>query len=34
MTLAHRIALNGEYSDGFSTIVQPAASAGTTFAAT
>ena len=28
------MALNGEYSDGFSTMVQPAASAGTTFAAT
>ena len=34
MTLAQRIALNGEYSEGFSTMVQPAASAGTTFAAT
>src|SRR5580658_6879880 len=34
ITFAHRMALNGEYSDGLSTMVQPAASAGTTFAAT
>ena len=34
MTFAQRMALNGEYSEGFSTMVQPAASAGTTFAAT
>ncbi len=31
MTLAHRMALNGEYSEGLSTMVQPAASAGTDF---
>src|SRR5580658_3274479 len=34
MTLAQRMALSGEYSDGFKTMVQPAASAGTTLAAT
>ena len=34
MTFAHRTALNGEYSEGLSTMVQPAASAGMTFAAT
>ena len=34
MTLAHRTALKGEYSEGLSTMVQPAASAGTTLAAT
>ena len=34
MTFGQRIALNGEYSEGFNTMVQPAASAGTTFAAT
>ena len=34
MTLAQRMALNGEYSEGLSTMVQPAASAGITLAAT
>ena len=34
MTSAQIIALKGEYSDGFNTIVQPAARAGTTLAAT
>src|ERR1700727_4050698 len=34
ITFAHRMALRGEYSDGLSTMVQPEASAGTTFAAT
>src|SRR3974390_1357317 len=33
MTLAQSAALNGENSEGLSTMVQPAASAGTTFAA-
>jgi len=28
ITFAHRIALKGEYSDGFSTMVHPAARAG------
>src|ERR1700682_6544328 len=34
MTFAQRMALNGEYSEGLRTMVQPAANAGTTFAAT
>jgi hypothetical protein len=34
MTFAQSTALNGEYSEGFNTMVQPAASAGTTLAAT
>ena len=34
MTSAHRMALKGEYSEGLSTMVQPAASAGITLAAT